>query len=115
MLGIFFVQADCILSASIALLFLCCFSSSSFNKKGSITSDYQWGILVFSSGTYLVETTTFVKTSANHGQKKTSKFKKNTHVDGMMIHNAARYLVQTQTSFVRYKTSKFITIIRKAF
>jgi len=46
--------------------------------------------------TYLVETTTFVKTRANHGKKKSSKFnkKKITHIDDMMIHNLVKYLVQ---------------------
>ena len=39
-------------------------------------------------GIYLVETTTFVKTYANHGAKKSSKFtKKITHVYDIMIHN----------------------------
>jgi hypothetical protein len=42
-----------------------------------------------------VETTTFVKTGANHGKKNRPISKKVTHVDGMMIHNVAKYLVQT--------------------
>ena len=41
--------------------------------------------------------------------KKSSKFtKKITHVDDMMIHNFVKYLVQTQTLFVRYKNNKFL-------
>ena len=44
-------------------------------------------------GTYLVETTIFVKTHANYG-KKSSKFtKKITDVDDMVIHNLIKYLV----------------------
>jgi hypothetical protein len=42
-----------------------------------------------------VETTTFVKTGANHGKKIVQFQKKITHVDGMMIHKVAKYLVQT--------------------
>jgi hypothetical protein len=44
---------------------------------------------------YHVETTTFVKTRANHS-KKLSKFKKFTHVDNIMIHNFVKYLVRTR-------------------
>ena len=45
-------------------------------------------------GTFLVETTIFVKTYVNH-DKKSSKFTKNiTHVDDMITHNLVKYLVQ---------------------
>jgi len=49
-----------------------------------------------SKGMYLVETTAFVKTRANHSKKSHLNSKKITHVDDMMIHNLVKYLVQTQ-------------------
>ena len=47
-------------------------------------------------GTYLVETTTFVKTHTNHGKKSHLNPPKKSHVDDMMILNLIKYLVQTR-------------------
>ena len=65
--------------------------------------------MVFHLGTYPVQTTTFVKTSVNHGKKKSSKFtKKITHIYDMMIYNFVK-TCSNSTSFVRYKNYKFLT------
>jgi len=46
--------------------------------------------------TYLVKTTTFVKTHTNHG-KKSSKFtQKIKHLNDMMTHNLVKYFIQTR-------------------
>ena len=47
-------------------------------------------------GTYLVETTTFVKIHANTAKKSFKFTKKIAHVDDMMIHNFVKYLVRTR-------------------
>jgi hypothetical protein len=61
-----------------------------------------------SKGTYQVETTTFMKTRANHNTKKLSKFiKKVTHVDDMIIHNHVKYLVQTHLRLWDIKITNF--------
>ena len=68
-----------------------------------MTARLTWWTGVYVWGTYLVQTTAFVKTRANHSWKpvqtmvkKSSKFiKKITHIDDIMIHNLVKYLVQT--------------------
>ena len=47
-------------------------------------------------GTYLVETTAFVKTRVNYGKMPSKFTQKNTHVDDMMIHNLVKYPVKTR-------------------
>ena len=61
---------------------------------------------VIKMGTYLVQATTSWK-SVQTMVKKSSKLKKITHVDDMMMHNFVKYLVQTRFHLWNIKRTNF--------